>query len=72
VALTIGAYGLAAVSRVTNRTFSLNIDKLNELFEDYWTCSNRKARERLGFSPEFALSAGWRDAVEWYKRNKWI
>jgi nucleoside-diphosphate-sugar epimerase len=71
-ALKAAALGLTAVGRVTNRTFPLNLDKLNEILPDYWVCSNRKARDRLGFVPEFEVQAGMANAIDWYKRQHWI
>ncbi|MBC7691074.1 MAG: NAD-dependent epimerase/dehydratase family protein [Methylotenera sp.] len=68
-AMAVGMHGLGKVS---GRTFPLNLDKLNELLPDYWTCSNAKARELLGFKPEFTLATGMADAIDWYQARKWI
>lgn len=71
-ALKIAAHALTAVGRVTQRPFSLNSDKFNEMVPDYWICSNQKAKRMLGFTPEFEFSRGMANAVEWYKRHEWI
>jgi nucleoside-diphosphate-sugar epimerase len=72
LALRLAAASLSALGRVTNKTFPLNLDKLNEVLPDYWICSNQKAKSKLGFAPEFDLSTGMANAIEWYKENRWI
>jgi nucleoside-diphosphate-sugar epimerase len=72
MALKVAAAGLSAVGALSRRSFPLNLDKLNEILPDYWICSNEKAKALLGFAPEFDVSAGFRNAIEWYKRQRWI
>jgi dihydroflavonol-4-reductase len=72
VGLQLAAAGLSAISFFTRKTFLLNLDKLNEILPDYWICSNQKAKRVLGFAPEFDLSSGLAQSIEWYKRQKWI
>lgn len=71
-AITAAAVGLSAIGKITGRTFPLNMDKLNEILPDYWVCSNRKARELLGFEPQYTLTTGMADAIDWYKRQRWL
>jgi nucleoside-diphosphate-sugar epimerase len=71
-AVTALAGALSAVGRVTGKTYPLNMDKLNEILPDYWICSNTKARDTLGFSPKYDLSAGMADAIQWYKDQRWL
>jgi dihydroflavonol-4-reductase len=71
-ALTCAAVGLTAFGKITNRKFPLNLDKLNEILPDYWICSSQKAKGMLGFAPEFDFSNGMANAIDWYKRQKWI
>ncbi|HUP58350.1 MAG TPA: NAD-dependent epimerase/dehydratase family protein [Bdellovibrionota bacterium] len=66
------AAALSAVGALTRRTFPLNLDKVKEILPDYWICSNQKAKNLLGFAPEFDLSSGMAHAIEWYKRQRWI
>jgi dihydroflavonol-4-reductase len=63
---------LSGVGMLTRKTYPLNLDKLNEILPDYWICSNQKAKKMLGFSPEFNLSTGMAQAIEWYRQQKWI
>ena len=68
----VAARGATVAGRVMGKTFPLNQDKLNEILPDYWICSNAKAKERLGFRPEYDLKSGMTHAIEWYRRNRWI
>lgn len=71
-ALAVAANVLHVVGKITRKTYSMNLDKLNEVYPDYWTCSNAKAKRMLGFTTEFELSTGMTNTIEWYKRQKWI
>ena len=68
----LAAWAMTGLGKVTGRTFPLNADKLNEILPDYWVCSNDKARRVLGFAPEFELSSGMIQTVQWYRQNKWL
>lgn len=71
-ALVLGAWGLAAVSQVTKKTYPLNVDKLNEIMPDYWICSNEKAKQVLGFNPRYEFKDGIAMTIEWYQKEKWF
>ncbi|MGE5480969.1 MAG: NAD-dependent epimerase/dehydratase family protein [Chloroflexota bacterium] len=49
-----------------------NYEKGVDFIQDYWICSPEKARRDFGFEQTMTLAEGVRDAVEWYKRNKWL
>lgn len=66
------AWTMEGLGRMTRRSFPLNSDKLNEILPDYWICSPRKAKEELGFAPEFDLAKGMARTVEWYRAQRWI
>ncbi len=51
---------------------TLNIEKCKDLTQTRWVCSNKKARELLGFREKNTLEEGFRKTVEWYKQNGWI
>jgi len=71
-AIRMLAMSLSAVSFATRKTFHLNLDRLQEVLPDYWVCSNEKAKRLLSFVPEFDLSSGLAQSIEWYSRQKWI
>jgi len=66
------ATGLSALGYVLRRTFPFNLDKLNEVLPDYWICSNEKAKQVLGFQPQYDLKRGMSHAIDWYKSQKWL
>jgi dihydroflavonol-4-reductase len=72
LAVTAIATVLSGAGWLLRRNFSLNLDKLNELNPDYWICSSQKARDLLGFEPEYDLSTGMANAIEWYRKHEWI
>ncbi len=47
-------------------------DKLREIKAGCWTCSGQKARQLLGFTPQYDLQHGMELAVKWYKEQKWL
>jgi nucleoside-diphosphate-sugar epimerase len=72
VALRAAAAALSGASLITRKTFPLNLDKLNEILPDYWICSNRKAKDLLGFRAEYDLRSGMADTIAWYKKQNWL
>ena len=72
ITLKIAATGLTALGKLTNKTYPLNLDKLNEILPDYWICSNHKAKSILGFQPEYDLTRGLENTVTWYRNHRWI
>lgn len=60
------------IGRVRGKAPTLNPDKLNEVVQAYWTCSNQKAREQLGFVPRVPFPEGMRNAVTWYREQRWL
>jgi nucleoside-diphosphate-sugar epimerase len=72
VAVKAAAAALSGLGWATRRTFVLNWDKLGELLPDYWICSSDKARSMLGFAPEYGLTDGMKQAIDWYRRHEWI
>lgn len=60
------------VGRLTGRLTALNNDKYKIMRQRNWRCDIRPAVAELGFSPRYSLAEGVREAVEWYKENKWL
>jgi len=71
-AIKAAAAAATLAGAAVGRSFPLNMDKVNEILPDYWICSSDKAKNILKFAPGFDLHAGMTDAVEWYKRNRWL
>lgn len=49
----------------------INKEKANELILE-WTCNIEKARNELGYKPEFSLEEGISRTVHWYKKHHWL
>ena len=60
------------VSKFTKKPSALNVEKLNELTAANWICSIEKAQQELDFKPQYDLSSGLEETLNWYKENKWL
>ncbi|MGB9742477.1 MAG: NAD-dependent epimerase/dehydratase family protein [candidate division WOR-3 bacterium] len=49
-----------------------NPDKIRELYGECWVCADPRAKEDLGFEPEFDLCRGGEITLRWYKEQGWI
>jgi nucleoside-diphosphate-sugar epimerase len=50
----------------------LNIEKCKDLTRQYWTCSPEKAKRELGFKENLGLEKGFKQTIEWYRKEGWI
>jgi nucleoside-diphosphate-sugar epimerase len=66
------AAALTLLGMLLRRSFSLNLDKLNEIRADYWVCSNEKARQKLQFVPRYSFPEGMRNTIQWYRDHQWL
>ncbi len=57
---------------LSNKAAILNVEKLNELMATNWYCSIDAAKADLGFTPDYDLSLGVRETLNWYRLNNWI
>jgi nucleoside-diphosphate-sugar epimerase len=55
-----------------NKAATLNVEKLSELMAVNWFCDIEKAKNGLGFNPEYDLQAGVAETVKWYRSNNWL
>ncbi|MDQ7779633.1 MAG: NAD(P)-dependent oxidoreductase [Planctomycetota bacterium] len=46
--------------------------KAIEMTQDAWVCSGARAAELLGFRCQVALSQGFMDTADWYRRAGWL
>ncbi len=67
----LSLYGLA-VTRITGKTPLLNPDKIREMKQKDWLCSNQRAKEELGYAPKIPLAEGFVRTAEWYKNEGWL
>jgi nucleoside-diphosphate-sugar epimerase len=59
-------------SFVTRKPALLGTQKLLEMKQKAWLCSNKKIKETLGWGPRLTLEEGIRMTTEWYAREGWI
>ena len=50
----------------------LNRDKVQEMKQKHWVCSNEKAKKVLGFTPKISLQAGIKETADWYLEHHWL
>ncbi|HNW59971.1 MAG TPA: NAD-dependent epimerase/dehydratase family protein [bacterium] len=58
--------------RVTGKPALLNRDKVAEMRQPGWVCSNARARRELGFRPRIGLEAGVAATAAWYRKMGWL
>jgi nucleoside-diphosphate-sugar epimerase len=46
--------------------------KVRELFHPDWAVHDRRLAAAIDFRPRYDLKAGFRDAILWYRQNKWL
>ncbi len=66
------ARGADLVSRLVGRPLPLNRKMAQQLLSPGWTCSTRKAEERLGFRPTVPMSESIARAARWYRAEGWL
>lgn len=69
--ILLGAVG-GVVGRLSGKPPLINRDKVNELVQDYWVCSARKAAKELGFIAGTPLVEGVAETVAWYRMKGWL
>lgn len=57
---------------LTDKPALLNRDKIREMKQSAWICSNEKAKQELGFKPRIDIEEGFQRTADWYKRVDWL
>ncbi len=60
------------MARLRGTLSTLNMDKYNILKQRDWNCDISPARRDLGYAPRYDLARGVKEAVAWYKKEKWL
>jgi nucleoside-diphosphate-sugar epimerase len=50
----------------------LNEEKVLDLSQKYWICSDARARQDLGYASQWTLEAGLRQTATWYRAQGWL
>jgi dihydroflavonol-4-reductase len=68
-AVAAAAQGIALLSP---KPALLNLEKVRDMVQDYWTCDSSKAKRDFGYQQEVSLEEGVRNALAWYRAQGWL
>ena len=60
------------ISGILGKSSTLNSDKYKIMKQRNWRCDITPTIEELGYEPKYKLEKGVEEAVDWYKKEKWI
>lgn len=60
------------IAEWTGKASTLNMDKYHILRQRNWQCDIAPAQNELGYCPQYPLERGVKEAVAWYKNEKWL
>jgi len=60
------------LSRISGRASVINLDKYKEMRAAFWLADMSKARQILGFRPQYDLQTGLKETLEWYLKEGWL
>lgn len=61
-----------ATARLTGARPLLTPERLDDLRQEAWTCDDRKARHRLGYTARYSLEEGMAETIGWYREHRWL
>lgn len=61
-----------AIGRLRGKPSTLNRDKYIIMKQRNWTADVEPARRDFNFNPRFDLPEGVKEAIKWYRENKWF
>jgi nucleoside-diphosphate-sugar epimerase len=70
--LTPIAWGATLQGRLTGKAALLNDQRVRDLRQPYWVCSDQKAGKELGFEARYDLEAAVQETADWYLENGWL
>jgi nucleoside-diphosphate-sugar epimerase len=62
----------AALQQLGGPAAILSAGKVRELFHSDWTIHDRRLASAIGHEPQFDLTNGFRDTVQWYRSQGWL
>ncbi|HDT11674.1 MAG TPA: NAD(P)-dependent oxidoreductase, partial [bacterium] len=65
------AFFSESIAKITKTPALLNFQKIIEMKQDYWICSNYLLKS-TGWEPSYSLEKGMKETVEWYLANNWL
>ncbi len=70
--LTPVAFFSVLGARIAKKPALLNWDKVAEMRQPAWICSNQRAKTELGFLPQVSLEEGVARTADWYRKMEWL
>lgn len=70
--VSVAAFFGEAATRLDGKPRLFNKQKAKMGAQAAWTCDSTALRDALGWKSEFPLERGVREALEWYRREKWV
>jgi len=59
-------------SKCLGRSSTLNSDKYKIMKQRNWKCDQTPTIEELGYQPQYDLSKGVKETIDWYKKEQWL
>jgi nucleoside-diphosphate-sugar epimerase len=59
-------------SHFKKEALKLSLEFANEMVQQNWTCSVKKAINELGYRQQIDLETGFKDTIDWYKKIGWL
>lgn len=72
IILKTAAFVSTMYARISGNTSIFNLDKYNEMKQQYWLISSQKAREQLNYRPKYDLHKGFAETANWYQDQGWL
>ena len=66
------SYLSIGVAKLQGKPALLNRDKVREMKQVAWVCSNARAKDELGFKPGIGLEEGLAATAAWYRKMGWL
>ncbi len=60
------------IAALLKRSSTLNLDKYKIMKQRNWRCDIQPARADLGYAPQYTLSRGVKETINWYKKEEWL
>jgi nucleoside-diphosphate-sugar epimerase len=60
------------ISHLRGKPLFMSRQKMLELKQPAWLCSNRKIKARLQWAPRIPLEKGIKETVRWYMEENWL
>lgn len=72
IILKTAAFLSSLIAGMRGRASMLNSDKYKELTARGWLLSSQKAREILGYRPQYDIDSGFKMTINWYREKGWL